>query len=169
MSCTRVTAPAGICNGASVILQQFLLLLFPSPLLLVPSLSVSPRVKLAPLKDYSAVPDRHMLSVCADTCAHIPVFPHLMPPIARSQSVSTFQEQKQKERGRRVCVCVCASCRRVRHETGPDGHLRQSRLGLFTCFTLGHVSFVFSLAATRIKTRCQKSSAFISPPAASAS
>lgn len=71
---------------------------------------------------------------------------------------------KNKKRGDAECVCVCASCRRVRHETGPDGHLRQSRLGLFTCFTLGHVSFVFSLAATRIKTRCQQSGAFIPPP-----
>ena len=99
------------------------------------------------------------------------LFPYLMPLIARSQSMSAFERQKQKERGhqvqqRRVCSCVCvrvcvhtrASCRLVRHETGPDGHLRQSRLGLFTCFTLGHVSFVFSLATTRIMPLCQKTS-----------
>lgn len=55
-----------------------------------------------------------------------------------------------------VCVFVCESCRLVRHETGPDGHPRQSRLGLFTCFTLGHVSFAFSLAATRFRLCCQK-------------
>ncbi|KAK5608050.1 hypothetical protein CRENBAI_005529, partial [Crenichthys baileyi] len=52
---------------------------------------------------------------------------------ARSQSMSSFERRKLKTEASRA-----GDTRLVRHETGPDGHLRQSRLGLFTCFTLGH-------------------------------
>lgn len=103
-----------------------------------------------------------MFCVCAYLLCS---FPYLMPLVARSQSMSAFERQKQKQRWaeRRhqhesgfVCSRMCSSCRLLQHETGPDGHRRRSRLGLFTCFTLGHVSFGFSLASTRLKQRCQQ-------------
>lgn len=92
----------------------------------------------------------------------VPVLPYLMPPIARSQSMSSFKKAKQKEGTECVCARPHASCGLLRHETGPDGHLRRGRLGLFTCSTLGHVSFVFGSSAARNEPPCQKTALFCS-------
>lgn len=86
-----------------------------------PSQSFLPWVKLTPLKDYNTVPIHHMLlvsawmRVCVFVCICLLfVFPYLMPPIAWSQSMSSFERRKQKqrrtERGHQVHLCICEYC-----------------------------------------------------------
>lgn len=124
--------PAGVCNGASIICNNFNQL--PPPLWLflpfVPSLSFLPRVKLAPLKDYKLCPITICFLclcryVCVCVCVHASVYiPVLLVPLPdasrRSQPKHvSFWETKTKTEASRegtpgipacecMCVCVCA-------------------------------------------------------------